>query len=153
MKNSCPKCKKENINSANFCEDCGTFLSLNGLRVRELNQKATDNGFSVHHNNEIMANWSYFEPIENIYFGRYSALRLHPTGNVIVPPDIICYENANHIFLYDHEYEGNLKTQINLTLQLEDVSFDIGIISLKIYDVDFALEGGKMNISFICDFD
>lgn len=124
-------------------------MDRNALNVNELNLKAMEYGFTIH--NDVMANWQYYKPIQ-VYFSKLSPFKIHP--NPIVPPDIISFENVNHLTLFDNEFEGNLKTHILLSLELDDASIDIGSVSLKIFDFELEEEDDdQVSICFICGFD
>lgn len=123
-------------------------MDSNALTINELSFKAMEYGFTVH--NDAAANWQYYKPI-TVYFSKLSPFKIH--DNPIVPPDIISFENINHLTLIDNEFEGNLKTHIFLGLVLDDASIDIGSLSLKIFDFEFEEDDDQVSVCFICGFD
>lgn len=148
-------CGALNEDNYSFCPECGLKIKKSNKdtlqkTVSELEQIAMQYGFMVS-KNEIFSNWQYHKPFE-VYFGKNSAVK--PIPGVIVPPDIICFQNVYALSMFDNEFEGNLKAHIFLkTLVDHDILEDIGSISLKIYDIEFEETEDQATLSFLCDFD
>lgn len=147
-------CGSQNEDHYVFCSECGLRLTKSNKNtlqktVNELEQIAMQYGFMVS-KNEIFSNWQYHKPFE-VYFSKNSAIRTIP--GVIVPPDLICFENISALTMFDNEFENNLKAHIFLKMFIDDLLIDNGSISLKIYDIEFEDTEEQTILSFICDFD
>lgn len=150
-------CRAKNTNNNSFCTQCGLRLNKSNKNtlqknVNDLNQIIMQYGIMTSKNGDF-SNWQYHKPVTVNFNKHYSDTKSTPESNIIVPPDIISYENVCLLSMFDNEFENNLKTDIFFNTISNDSLMNMGSISLKIYDVQFEETEEESILWFVCDFD